>query len=130
MVDVFFFNVFNPKIIHHQCEGDGAGEMPPEAWGMRTFVILMGEESLPEQFVGYDSCLWESPYGAAHFKVHKPILCMCVQIVLLTCPWGGEGEWHLHVFKTIKGGGLIEMFDVQAHVAGAFGAKDAVPHQF
>jgi hypothetical protein len=52
MVDVLFSNVFNPKITHHQCEGDGVEEMPPEAWGMRTFVILMGEEPLPEQFVG------------------------------------------------------------------------------
>ena len=72
---------------------------------MCAFIIPMGEESLSEQFVGKDSCLWESPYGAAHFEVDKPILCMCVQIVLLAYPWGKEGEWHLHVFKTIEGGG-------------------------
>jgi hypothetical protein len=51
-VNVFFSRVFNPKIIHHHCEGDGLGEMPPEARGKHTFVIPKGEESLSEQYVG------------------------------------------------------------------------------
>ena len=90
----------------------------------------MGEESFAEQFVCQDTCLGKAPYGVAHFKVYKPVFCEPVQIVLLFCTGWEEGERHFHVFKTIEGGSQVKMLDVQAHELCAFGAEDAVPHQF
>ena len=43
MINVLLANIFNPKIINYQCEGDKAGKMSPQSRGMFTFVIAMGE---------------------------------------------------------------------------------------
>ena len=45
MINVLLPNIFNSKIIGDQREGDWAGEMSPEAWGMLAFVITMREET-------------------------------------------------------------------------------------
>jgi hypothetical protein len=41
-------HIFNPEVIDYQREGDRAGKMSPEARGMFTFVIPMGEETFSE----------------------------------------------------------------------------------
>jgi hypothetical protein len=41
-------HIFNPEVIGYQREGDRAGKMSPEARGMLTFVIPMGEETFSE----------------------------------------------------------------------------------
>ena len=43
MINVLLANIFNPKIIDYQREGDRVGKMSPQSWGMFTFVIAMGE---------------------------------------------------------------------------------------
>jgi hypothetical protein len=48
MINVFPAHIFNPEIIGYQCEGDRAGKMSPEARGMLTLVIPMGEETFLE----------------------------------------------------------------------------------
>ena len=42
---------------------------------------------------------------------------------------GDEVEGHPHVFCSVEGGLEVETLDVGAHVAGAFGGYDTVPHQ-
>ena len=44
-------NIFNPKIIDYQREGDRVGKMLPEAWCMFTFLIAMREEMFSEQLI-------------------------------------------------------------------------------
>jgi hypothetical protein len=51
MINVLLANIFNPKIIDYQLEGDRACKMMPEARGMFTFIIAMGEETFSEQLV-------------------------------------------------------------------------------
>jgi hypothetical protein len=42
----------------------------------------------------------------------------------------GRDRVAFSLFKPIKGGSQVKILDVQAHVLCAFGAEDAVPHQF
>jgi len=48
MINVLLANIFNPKIIDYQREGDRAGKMLPQSRGMFTFVIAMWEETFLE----------------------------------------------------------------------------------
>ena len=97
---------------------------------MFTLVITMGEETFLEQLVCQDACLGKAPYRSSHFKIYKTVLCELVKIVLLFRPCWEEGERHLHVLVSIKGGSQVEVLDVEAHVFCAFCAEDTVPHQF
>ncbi len=72
----------------------------------------------------------KAPDSSSHFKIYKPVFRELVEIVLLFRPCWEEGEWHLHVLVSIKGGCQVEILDVEAHVLRAFGAEDTVPHQF
>jgi hypothetical protein len=51
MVDVFLTHIFYPKIVHNQCERDGACGMLPQAGGVWTFKISVGEQTLLQQFI-------------------------------------------------------------------------------
>ena len=48
MINGLLANIFNPKIIDYQREGDRAGKMLPQSQGMFTFLIAMGEETFSE----------------------------------------------------------------------------------
>jgi hypothetical protein len=48
VINVFPAHILNPEVIDYQREGDRAGKMSPEARGMFTFVIPMGEETFSE----------------------------------------------------------------------------------
>ncbi len=43
MVDVFLTHILYPEIAHNQCEQDGACGMLPQAGGVWTFKIFVGE---------------------------------------------------------------------------------------
>ena len=79
-------HTFNSEIIDYQREGDRAGKVSPQARGMLTLVITMGEETFLEQLVRQDACLGKAPDSTSHFKIHKPVLQELVEIVLLFRP--------------------------------------------
>ncbi len=72
----------------------------------------------------------EGPIRRSAFQGIQTHFCKLVQIVLLFRPGWEEGERHFHVSTTIEGGSQVKILDVQAHEICAFGAEDAVPHQF
>ncbi len=76
MVDVFFSNIFDTKIVNNQCERDRPCFMFPQAGSIVTFVITVREEMLSKELVGKDTCLGEAPHGAPHFEVNKSIQYM------------------------------------------------------
>ena len=86
MINVLLANIFNPKIIDYQREGDRVGKMSPQSRGMFTFVIAMGEETLSKQLVCQDACLGKAPHSSTHFKIYKPVLCMLIEIALFLYP--------------------------------------------
>jgi hypothetical protein len=90
----------------------------------------MGEESIVEEFIHQDTCLGEAPNGTAQFNVYEPVFFMLLQVVLFSCPGWEEQERHFHVLESIKWGRQINILDVKAHEFCAFGAHDAVLHQF
>jgi len=46
------------KVINHQCKLDVPGVMLPEAWGVRTWVITMGEQEDLELVICKFTSLW------------------------------------------------------------------------
>jgi len=46
------------KVVNHQCKPDVPGVMLPEAWGVRTQVITMGEQEGLELVIGKFASLW------------------------------------------------------------------------
>jgi len=46
------------KVVNHQCELDVPGVMLPEAWGVQTWVITMGEQKFLELVIGKFASLW------------------------------------------------------------------------
>jgi hypothetical protein len=130
MIDMFLPHILNSKAIDNQREGDRVGEMPPQTRCMFTLVISMGEESFAEEFIRQDTCLGEAPNSAAQFNVYEPVFCVFLQVVLFSCPGWEQGERHFYVLESIKWGHQIKILDVKAHEFCAFGAEDAVPHQF
>jgi hypothetical protein len=130
MIDMFLPHILNPKVADNQREGDRAGEMPPQTRCMITLVISMGEEPFVEEFIRQDTCFGEAPNGAEQYNVYKPVFCVLLQVVLFSPLGWEEGEWHFHVLKSIEWGHQIKILDVEAHEFCAFGAEDAVPHQF
>jgi hypothetical protein len=82
MIELFLTHIFHPKIVHNQCEQDGVCGMLPQAGGVWTFKISMGEQTLSQQFVCQNTGLGEIPHCAAHLKVNKPDQCKVVQIIL------------------------------------------------
>ncbi len=44
--------------------------------------------------------------------------------------WGEDVDGYFHVFKAGHWSTEVEVFNVEAHVAGVFCADDAVPQQF
>ncbi len=57
MVDVFLTHIFYPETVHNQCEQDGACGMLPQAGGVWTFEISMGEQALLKQLVSQNTGL-------------------------------------------------------------------------
>jgi hypothetical protein len=43
---------FNPKIVHHEAEGDGAPNMTPQTTGVLTVIVSFEVESFLKKFVG------------------------------------------------------------------------------
>ncbi len=127
---MFLPHILNPKVVDNQREEDRTGEMPPQIRCMFTLVISMGEELFAEEFICQDTCLGEAPNGAVQFNVYDPVFWVLLQVVLFSCPGWEEGEQHFHVLESIKWGHQIKILHVKAHEFCAFGAEDAVPHQF
>ncbi len=46
------------KVVNHQCKLDVTGVMLPEAHGVGTWVITMGEQEGLELVIGKFACLW------------------------------------------------------------------------
>jgi hypothetical protein len=61
--------------------------MLPQAGGVWTFEISVGEQTFLQQFVCENAGLGESPHCAAHLKVNKPIQCKFVKIILRSYPF-------------------------------------------
>ena len=55
---MFFSNIFHPKIINYQCEGDWSRHVLPQARCVRAFVVSVGEEALAKEFVSQSTRLW------------------------------------------------------------------------
>ena len=83
-----------------------------------------------EKFVGQYTGLWQAPNCPAHFKVDKTLEGMFVEVVLVNGPFGEQIYRHLHVLKSVQGGGEVKIFDIQTHISGALCAEHTVPHQF
>ncbi len=49
MICIFLTHIFYPKIVHNQCEQDGACGEFPQTFG--TFEISMWEKTVPRQFI-------------------------------------------------------------------------------
>ena len=68
MVNVIFIDIFDAKIVDHQCEQDGSCFVMPQSWGMCTFVIPKGRKFAVEVFVCQNAGLWQAPHCLLHSK--------------------------------------------------------------
>jgi hypothetical protein len=110
---MLFTNIFISKIIHRKGEGNQAGFMFPKPGGVDTFVIPMGDKSLPQESVGQNPCLGESPHSLSDLQENKAVSGMNIQTVLLfylsiqgTMPM----EFSYTILEIIQGDGEIKKF--------------------
>ena len=71
MVDMLFAHVFYTKIVDDQCEGDRLHMVFPQARGITTLVMTVGEETFTKELVRQDAGLREAPNRPMHLKVNE-----------------------------------------------------------
>jgi hypothetical protein len=49
--------VFDAKVVHDECELDGASCVFPQSWCVPALVVSVNGESLRQEFIGEDACL-------------------------------------------------------------------------
>ncbi len=59
-----------------------------------------------------------------------PIKDLVLEGILVYDPRGKQGKGNLHVFKLVRRGGKVKVFDVKAHILSPWRAEYAVPKEF
>ena len=71
--------------------------------------------------------MWKAVDGFADFDVDESVFDMLGKFVLACDVVRKNAEGHFHVFISCHGCAQVEIFNVEAHVAGAWRANGAVP---
>ncbi len=127
MVNVLLLLILNAKIVDNQGERDWPRCVFPGARSDFAFIITVWGKTFPQELVGKDSGLGETPDGLAHLKVDVSSDDFGIEVVLVDNPWLKETDGHFHVLVTVKCCHKVEVADVEAHMLCFWGAEDTVP---
>jgi hypothetical protein len=72
MVEVFYPNILNSKVINYETELDGIPFVMPEAWGAFGFVITLSKKARSEEIVGKNAGLGKAITALANLEVDPP----------------------------------------------------------
>ena len=72
MLSVLASNILDTKVINHQGEGKGPGDVLPKAWGVGYLVVVREGQPLLEEFVGEGSRLRQAVDCVSIFKIDIP----------------------------------------------------------
>jgi hypothetical protein len=70
VLNVFFANVFNAKIINNKCEADWSLLMSPVPWCEFALFVSCFEKLLFKEFLCNDSHLWKSIHASTYLAVY------------------------------------------------------------
>jgi hypothetical protein len=127
MVDILLSLILNAKIVNNQGECEWLSCVFPEAGSVFAFVITVWGKTFPQELVGKDSGLGETPDGLAHLEVDVSSDDFGIEFVLVNDPRRKEIDGHFHVLVTVESCHKVEVADVKAYVLCFWGAEDTVP---
>jgi hypothetical protein len=99
----------------------------PEARSVFAFVITVSDKTFPQELVGKDSGLGETPDGLAHLEVDVSSNDFGIEAVLVDDPRRKEIDGHFHVLITVESCCKVEFANVESHISCFWGAEDTVP---
>jgi hypothetical protein len=73
MLSMFFSHILYTKIIHDQCELDGASDMSPEALCEFGLTVAMDGQMTRKELVGKDNGLGKALHAFLNFNIHMAI---------------------------------------------------------
>ncbi len=83
MIEVFYHNILNPKVINYETELDGMPFVMPEAWGGFGLVISLSKKAGLEEIIGKNVGLGKAKIALANLEVDPPITIVTLKVVLL-----------------------------------------------
>ncbi len=86
LIHIVFILIFNAKVVHHQCECDGAWFVVPQSQSICTFKISKLGQLMPQAFVCKYARLGQSPNRSPHLQVDVSIQGMFFHIVSFHYP--------------------------------------------
>jgi hypothetical protein len=92
-----------------------------------AFVIAMWGKSFPQELVGKDSGLGETPDGLVHLEVDVSSDNFGIEVLLVDDSRRKESDGHFHILLTVKSCRKVEYAYVEAHALHFRGAEYTVP---
>ena len=95
--------------------------MVPEAWSTWGGFVSVWDELVNELVEGNDSCLFEAIHAASYFKVYKTVDRNGDVVAWIIPHFLGNYLWEdVDVLLVLHGRAKVEVFDIDAKVAGTF----------
>jgi hypothetical protein len=73
VVEVFYSNIFYPKVINNEAELDGTPFVAPETRGGFRFIVAFSKNARSEEIVGQDASLGKAIAALENFEVDPTV---------------------------------------------------------
>jgi hypothetical protein len=126
MVEVFYPNIFHPKVINNETELDGMPFVAPEAWGGGNLVISLSKKGRLEEIVGKNASLGKAITALTNLKVDPPITIATLKVVFLKEFHRNVNNFNADIFGVWYWSIEIDVLEVDGSEPSALARKHAV----
>ena len=130
MAGMFFFNVFDAKVVHDETKTYWVPYVAPEAGSVVDWCVAVGAKETDQLLFGKDTGLRKTIHATSYLYVDSSIVDNVSEFVVHDDFFGDGVDRYEHVLVFIHWCTKIVVFNVQAEPTGTWGREHAVREYF
>jgi hypothetical protein len=126
IVEVFYTNVFDTKVVKEQAKLNRTPFVAPKSWHGGSFIEAFSNKVQSKKIVGKDVGLRKTITALANFEVNPTITITTQEVVFKDEFLWGIGNLDTDIFKIRHGCVQVEVLEINCGEAGTISGKDTV----